>query len=917
MNLGQLNVALRMTTNGLTSGVRAANSGLRSIGDAAVRVNQSVELAARTFGAFKAVGGDLLGTAMRAEALERAFKQITGSSEGAREELAWLRGESERLGLEFESVSGAYKGIAAAAKDTVLEGQGVRDIFSAISEGAAVLGLSADNTAGVLYALQQMISKGKVSSEELTQQMGERLPGALKLAVQAMGVTEDSFLKMLEQGQVMANDFLPKFAKVMHEEFGGAALEAAQSAQANLNRFKNAWLDLRIQMSNSGFLEAASGAFVSLTAKLKEPDTQERVQALAASFGRLAQSMADDAVPAIEKLVGVFDDLSRVWSSIPAEIRPMLVGAAIGGKLGGLPGAAVGTAVGVAKSADNARAALTELERLAKDIEKQEKNVESADSASRLLPDDKDLKARLAYEQAILDALRNRREELKLVLALEHSAGRAVASAAQPAATAAAPTRKKKPVVDEVPIKTQEAIDKLRAMAQEAQAAFDKVGLSDYEQGLIDIGLEMDQLREKYAEQMKGPGGEQVKRLLADYESWRKSTLKKAEADKRATEEAQKLSAVQEGLNATVRDLDMAIATANLPAWQQQMAAVRDRIAEAGLSAADFAEQLAGAEERYKALARINAEQDLARIRDEQSTRGMQSDLAALADTARQYRQAMAEVAFDPKLVQQYTDALGVAAQNAQKDIASGSLTFEGWTMGIDAFNRDLDAMVVKLGLVGHAAEEFKAGMREAFNMSMIATEFKSTLDSMAGPMADFFAQYAKTGKASLKDLAAALVANLQMVAAEKTARLLMEAAYHGAMVFIDPNNLTNNGVPHSQSAARALQGAALMGSFIAGSGLVGMAHDGIREVPREGTWLLQKGERVLDANTTRAMDKAFEGGGFGGGPTLTFHNTWAPGTTEEDARRVARANAAEIKRVIASDARRGGSASRAIRSYS
>ena len=32
--------------------------------------------------------------------------------------------------------------------------------------------------------------------------------------------------------------------------------------------------------------------------------------------------------------------------------------------------------------------------------------------------------------------------------------------------------------------------------------------------------------------------------------------------------------------------------------------------------------------------------------------------------------------------------------------------------------------------------------------------------------------------------------------------------------------------------------------------GLTGMAHDGLSEVPREGTWLLDGGERVVDQRT-------------------------------------------------------------------
>jgi len=41
---------------------------------------------------------------------------------------------------------------------------------------------------------------------------------------------------------------------------------------------------------------------------------------------------------------------------------------------------------------------------------------------------------------------------------------------------------------------------------------------------------------------------------------------------------------------------------------------------------------------------------------------------------------------------------------------------------------------------------------------------------------------------------------------------------------------------------------------MVAGMTLAGMAHDGIDSIPREGTWLLQKGERVVDGRTNQDL---------------------------------------------------------------
>lgn len=45
----------------------------------------------------------------------------------------------------------------------------------------------------------------------------------------------------------------------------------------------------------------------------------------------------------------------------------------------------------------------------------------------------------------------------------------------------------------------------------------------------------------------------------------------------------------------------------------------------------------------------------------------------------------------------------------------------------------------------------------------------------------------------------------------------------------------------------------------MAATTIAGMAHDGIDSVPEDGTWLLQKGERVTTAETSAKLDATLE----------------------------------------------------------
>lgn len=189
------------------------------------------------------------------ERLRTTLDFATGNS--ARE-MTYLTDLAARYGLRLNDTAKAYASFAAAARGTALEGQKTRDVFESISKASAVMGLTSEQSAGALLALQQMVSKGTVQAEELRGQLGERLPGAFQVAAKAMGVTTQELGKMLEQGQVVADDFLPKFAAALNEHIGDASERAADRLDAAVNRLDNAWEMLKRNIGDSGVSAAMS-----------------------------------------------------------------------------------------------------------------------------------------------------------------------------------------------------------------------------------------------------------------------------------------------------------------------------------------------------------------------------------------------------------------------------------------------------------------------------------------------------------------------------------------------------------------------------------------------------------------------------------------------------------------------------------
>ena len=86
----------------------------------------------------------------------------------------------------------------------------------------SVLGKSSADTEGALQAVTQIVSKGVCPQwRKLRQQFGGReCHGHSKIAADSMGLTTQELNVLVASGELLAEDFLPKFAAGMKDAFG-------------------------------------------------------------------------------------------------------------------------------------------------------------------------------------------------------------------------------------------------------------------------------------------------------------------------------------------------------------------------------------------------------------------------------------------------------------------------------------------------------------------------------------------------------------------------------------------------------------------------------------------------------------------------------------------------------------------------
>lgn len=175
-----------------------------------------------------------------------------------------LRHTADEVGVNYLGLAEGFGKFNAAAKSSNLTLEQQLEIFESVSTAARVLNLSGEATGRVFTALEQMISGGTVRSEELSQQLKDSLPGSFQIAAKAAGVTTTELRKMLEQGKLLTEDFLPKFAREIRVAFP-LTEDAARSAGAELERFTSSWDRLLVSIGNGTPFAKALRALTSIT----------------------------------------------------------------------------------------------------------------------------------------------------------------------------------------------------------------------------------------------------------------------------------------------------------------------------------------------------------------------------------------------------------------------------------------------------------------------------------------------------------------------------------------------------------------------------------------------------------------------------------------------------------------------------
>lgn len=276
----------------------------------------------------------------------------TQSNEAVAASYDFLRKTADKLGVQFDALTGNYSKLLAAMPPTIEGMKAAQNVFLGVAQAARTLHSSNQDTQLMFYAITQMASKGVVSMEELRRQLGEKLPGVMQIAARALSTTPELLEKAIRTGTVNSVKFIQYFGDELIRTFQEPAEKASTSVSASINRLTNVWVDFVKEILDSGAGTSIANIFDAIREKLSDPYVIEQ-------FASMVKQLADRFTEFVKNLTqedvrNGFDTLANGINIVVTVIEKLVSllqwvinnGKTAGAIIGGLAGAAAGVVAG-------------------------------------------------------------------------------------------------------------------------------------------------------------------------------------------------------------------------------------------------------------------------------------------------------------------------------------------------------------------------------------------------------------------------------------------------------------------------------------------------------------------------------------------------------------------------------------------
>jgi lambda family phage tail tape measure protein len=189
-----------------------------------------------------------------------SLAQVSTGQADYNQKLQFARQVSTDYTVGLQTTIEGYAKITAAATANGLTLKETETIYKGLLASGVAFGASQDDLQSIITATTQILSKGKLSAEELSGQLGERIPGAVAKFAQATGRPLAQLAKDLQDGKVKIADFVT-FARGQLDDYDAAAKLIGSSPEK---------AGERLNLALTRMAETYGGFFQSVGAEIQD-----------------------------------------------------------------------------------------------------------------------------------------------------------------------------------------------------------------------------------------------------------------------------------------------------------------------------------------------------------------------------------------------------------------------------------------------------------------------------------------------------------------------------------------------------------------------------------------------------------------------------------------------------------------------
>lgn len=222
--------------NDLKRRLKEAGSEIKSFGDRAKSAVGSIAIgnfaadgARDLLAAMRRLAGATIDSVVSLDSLKRGLAAVEGSSKATEDRLESLREVAAMPGLGFEQSIQGFVGLRSVGLDAGLAEGALIEMGNAL----ALVGKGKADLDGVVLALTQIVSKGKVSAEEINQ-IAERVPQVRAVMKNVFGTADTEALQKMN---ISAEEFIRRLV----DGFSNEVPRASKSLQSSLDNMSDSW----------------------------------------------------------------------------------------------------------------------------------------------------------------------------------------------------------------------------------------------------------------------------------------------------------------------------------------------------------------------------------------------------------------------------------------------------------------------------------------------------------------------------------------------------------------------------------------------------------------------------------------------------------------------------------------------------